>query len=88
MTVVDKESEGYKAAMQTLLACKRDDLKWSTSSRTTRSAKPKVLTQCIAQVLAIKNCAAGYGGLWVWHARSQGPGEDEQQDCEVQVKSG
>jgi hypothetical protein len=30
----------------------------------------------------------GYGGLWAWHTRSQGPGEDEQQDCQGQVKSG
>jgi hypothetical protein len=88
VTVVDKESEGYKKAMQKLLACKRNDLKGDTSSRTTCSTKPKVLTQCIAHVLAIKNCAAGYEGLWAWHARWQGPGEDEQQDCKGQVKSG
>ncbi len=88
MTVVDKESEGYKKAMQMLLACKRDDLKGNTSSRTTRSAKPKVLTQCVAHVLAVKNCAAGSGGLWAWHTRSQGPAEDERQDCQGHVKSG
>jgi hypothetical protein len=59
--VVDKESEGYKKAMQMLLACTRDDLKGVTSSRTTRSTKPKVLTQCIAHVLAMKTCAPGNG---------------------------
>jgi hypothetical protein len=42
----------------------------------------------MAPVLAIKNCAAGYGGLWAWHARLQVPGEDERQDCQGQVKSG
>jgi hypothetical protein len=50
--------------------------------------EPKVQTQCIAHVLAIKHWAAGYGGLWARHAQSQGPGEDEQQDCQGQVKSG
>jgi hypothetical protein len=30
----------------------------------------------------------GYGGLWAWHARSQGPGEDERQGCQGQAKSG
>ncbi len=44
----------------------------------------------VAPVLAIKNCAAGYGGLFAWHAQAQGPGpgEDERQDCQGQVKSG
>ncbi len=63
-------------ALQTVLACKRDDLKWNTSSRTTRSTKAKVLIQCMAPVLAIMSCAAGYGGLWAWNARPQVPGEE------------
>ncbi len=57
---VDSESEGYKKAMQKLQECKHNDLKGDMSSRTTRSTKPKVLTQCIAHVLAIKHGAAGY----------------------------
>ncbi len=42
----------------------------------------------MAPVLAIKNCAAGYGGLWAWNARPQVPGEEKRQDCQGQVKSG
>ncbi len=59
MTAVDRESEAYKKEMQKLHACTRNDLKGDTSSRTTCSTKPKVQTQCIAHVLAIKHCAAG-----------------------------
>jgi hypothetical protein len=60
VTAVDRESEAYKKAMQKLHACTRNDLKGDTSSRTTRSTKPKVQIQCIAHVLAIKHCAAGW----------------------------